>query len=196
MRNVIGIIFLSIFIGSSVYAQSDAAQAKRIEDFKRNDNSGWTIKYFVNEWGDSTDKLFITTLNRIKGTFSSFITTDSDAGLEPIFSLPNNFAFKLYHYDRAIEKNLYSHTVRYSIQLEDSTGQRFVVYASLASGETTFYFDSTDRDTVLNCFLKGGRIRMFIKNLEENLNSYRFSISDTNGFAAAYYALTGKKIIN
>jgi hypothetical protein len=198
MKNVIRVVFLILVICSPVYAQSNAEQAKRIEDFTMNDKSDWAIRYFVDDWGDITNKPYITTLHYITGTFSNSATTDSVARLEPIFSLPNNFNFEIYEYNWGSSPyqpfTFNDNAERYRVQLEDSAGARFTVYASIST--TRFSFDSSDRDTVLNCFLKGGRVRMLLNEIGSGRRSYRFSFSDTNGFVAAYYALTGKKTIN
>jgi hypothetical protein len=160
--------------------QAKEAEKSRIAEYNRKNTSSWEIRYFVDKFDNFTDEAYITT--RITGTFGNSTTNSLVVRL---IITKDNFAFELYEHGISQVRNIFDMNQVYEVFIQDGEKNRYNTVATLRSNQ----FFPDNRNNIYNILLKGGLVKFVVER--KSLNSYKFDIEDTQGFAAAYYALFG-----
>lgn len=113
-------------------AEEEARQAKIEAEQKERErianlqNTGiWTVKHYVDNFGEPTNDTYITNKEPIKGAFSNSATQDSPLIVHFLLEGPQEMAFQLYEYagNNPVKDSGYDN--EYYIYLKDGEGKRY-----------------------------------------------------------------------
>jgi hypothetical protein len=179
MKRLIFIVFiLSVFVAAGLSAQNNS-----------NSVGIWRIHEFVDEFGDKTGEKFISTGDFIRGTFSNSAIKDGQLRAVPIISR-QSFGFQFYEdYFRA--NNVAStfiiiNSATVSVRDKDGNTLRLRGTTPEMSGQRLYIAPFVD---IISALKKGGLVRFSI-NID-NINVYRFDISNADGFDRAFEQIGG-----
>lgn len=167
---------------------------KRIEAAKKADAAAnpdetgmWSVKFYVDEFGNPTSKGYITNKYWIKGKFSNSATTN--ASLNVAFLIDkSDIAIKLYEYAGNNAVKAYS-TTEYTVTMQDKNGKKYSFKATEYKNGDRLYLDSQGESYFLNAVRAGGPISIHIKENKYGLNTYLFTVEDPSYFDNAYNKL-------
>lgn len=150
-------------------------------------NGIWTVKNYVDDFGDPTENKYITNKAYIKGSFSNTATQNSKLNVKFYISSSEYVAFNLYEYAgrNPVKTNGF---VNYRVLIKDNDGKRYDLRAASYKGANIDFKKDVSKK-IHNIFMKGGKIQFKIENLD-NLNSvYEFTIQNANGYDVAFQKL-------
>jgi hypothetical protein len=151
----------------------------------------WSIKYYVDDFGDPTDEGYIAHDYYIKGTFSNSATTDSNLNVFFLISGADNIAVQLYEYAGNNPVKAYG-TNEYQIIVKDSNGQRHSMSGRMYEGGNRVYIDPSFKKNHIskmhNILLAGGEVSVVLRNQEYGLSSYKFKVN-ADGYKNAFTQL-------
>ena len=150
----------------------------------------WMIKYFVDDFGDPTDKGYIASQywKDVKGTFSNSATSNSNLNVDFIIKGKDNIAVKLYEYARNTPVQAYT-SADYSINVKDSNGIKHSMTGRINEGGDRVYFDpDSNINKMHNILMNEGEVSVVITKSEYGLSTYRFKFN-ADGYKNAFYNL-------
>tara|TARA_Y100001935_G_C17130566_1_gene420379 strand:- start:124 stop:747 length:624 start_codon:yes stop_codon:yes gene_type:complete len=151
----------------------------------------WSIKYYVDDFGDPTDEGYIAHDYYIKGTFSNSATTNSNLNVYFLISGADDIAVQLYEYAGNSPVKAYS-TDEYKILIKDSKGLKHSMIGKMYEGGNRIYFDPSFKDNHIskmhNILLDGGEISVVITKEEYGLSTYKFKLK-ADGYKNAFTQL-------
>ena len=151
----------------------------------------WSIKYFVDEFGDPTDQGYIAHDFYIKGVFSNSATTNSNLNVYFLISGADDIAVQLYEYAGRNPVKAFS-TDSYSIVVKDSKGTKHSMTGKMYEGGNRIYFDpSFKKDHISkmhNVFMGGGEVSVVISKSDYGLSTYKFKVN-ADGYKNAFEQL-------
>lgn len=144
----------------------------------------WSIKYYVDQFGDIDYNAPYISSDLLDGTFSNSATTDSP--LKAIFLYDEDVAIKLYEYGDNEVKNSFSSDVKYRVIFKFESGSTSTYLAKMKSGSgdriiLSDFKGSKGEEIVLNHFCNGEIIKVFIEEIDSPICNYLFKV-DGNGF--------------
>ena len=152
----------------------------------------WSLKYFVDEFGDKTDSKYIIISDR-DGSFSNSATQGSLLYVSMLIgsSYLNFPYFKLYEYGRNNPlKGYYSDGHRYTCSIKNSQGVKSSIYLFLA--DDTNFLDIQTNNKLISIFLewveKEEQVKFACFNQEREIEKYLFKLNFT-GYNEAVSAL-------
>lgn len=160
---------------------------------KVEDKSNWTLRYYVDNFGNEMkDKKFLqfTTHN---GTFSNSATTNSKLSVRVTVD-ENNLYIYLAEYGNNVVKNASSSSILYTIEVLDGNGTTHKLNGLLGSdSDRIFCWKNNSGDWVIdhsliNILKKGGIVSIYMYPTDRKIQNYSFKI-DANGFSEAYKKL-------
>lgn len=173
---------------------------KKKEEFESNrpknlKNTGiWSVKNYVDDFGEITDSKYISTQNKIIGNFSNTATQNAKLGVsllieanyshgEEYNNSPSIFIF-LYEYGR---NNPVKSTRKdtYRVKLQDQDGERFDL--SAVNTYDRLVFSEGDSKIIHNALIKGGLLKFVITEIETPTTKYYFEINNAEFYLNAYY---------
>jgi len=138
----------------------------------------WEIKYFVDDFGDPTNKGYIAS-DILSGTFSNSATSNSDLLAYFIISDSSSVAIKLFEYGSNAVK-AYS-TDYYVIKVKNSFGTTYNMNGVIYKGGDRLHIDDSYKKNhtsdMHKILINGGQITMVIKEKEYSLTSYKLSFN-------------------
>lgn len=144
------------------------------------DNTGmWSIRHYVDDFGEPTKQGYISNTNSILGTFSNTATQNSDLKIDFLITNSSNISFQLYEYAGNNPVKAYS-TDSYTVMIQDKDGKRFRLNAENYSDRLTFNSNSSQQ--VHNILLKGGTIKFKVIEIETPTTEYEFSIQNADWY--------------
>ena len=160
----------------------------------------WEIEYYVDEFGDPTNKGYIINKLYIKGYFSNSATTNADLNVR--FLIGEDYvSIKLYEYagNHPIKgnadiyniymkyngKNLYDERKRHNVYRSHLRGDR------LKLSQENRYFRQYFK-IFLDTLKNGGKFQFYIEDYPPS-SEYNFTIEDATGFENAYNHLLSLK---
>jgi hypothetical protein len=158
-------------------------------------NTGiWSVKNYVDDFGEKTDSKFISTQNKIIGNFSNTATQNSKLGVSLVIesnysrgeeynNSPSIFIF-LYEYG---SNNPVKSTRKdtYRVKLQDKDGERFDLSAENTSDRLVF--SEGDSKIIHNALIKGGLLKFVITEIGTPTTNYYFEINNAGFYLNAYY---------
>tara|TARA_B100002003_G_scaffold136455_1_gene126124 strand:- start:518 stop:1066 length:549 start_codon:yes stop_codon:yes gene_type:complete len=152
----------------------------------------WSLKYFVDEFGDKTDNKYIIISDR-DGSFSNSATQGSLLYVRMLIDSRyiDEPYFKLYEYGGGNPlKGYYSDGHRYTCSVKNSQGVKSSIYLFLA--DDTNFLDIQTNNKLKSIFLewveKEGQVKFACFNQERKIEKYLFKL-DFTGYNEAMSAL-------
>lgn len=143
-------------------------------------NDVWEIKYYVDEFQQPTSERYLTTTSPIVGTFSNSATTNSELLVIPLIDA-YSIAFELYEYGRSPVKNIYSHSVDYTMTIRTPDGKDSQYIISLGANADRFFVSSYYADAYNQIKeLLAGEDDFHILLSDEKTTSYLFTVTPGN----------------
>lgn len=164
---------------SSTTSEEDGVSDVSEDVSETSDENSWKLKYYVDEFGDSTYEKYINYVGL--GTFSNTATTNSTL----LFSILCDYSLnlKLYEYGSNLVTNSYSHSIEYKILVKDDNGMKSEYEGKMSS-------ESGDRikiwgSELIEKFKSNKTLKFHIVNNDRPTTTYDFTI-DTSGFKEVY----------
>ena len=140
----------------------------------------WDVSYFVDDFGDPTDKGYISNTEYLKGTFSNSATSNSKLNALMIIKPKGDIAIVLYEYAGRTPVKAYR-TTEYSILVKDSKGIKHKMEGRMYKGGDRIYFDPSTKNEYDNkmhkILLDEGEISVVITKDEYGLDKYALKIN-------------------
>jgi len=172
-------------------AKKKEAAEKEIQRLANLNNTGiWTIRYYVDDFGEPTKEGYVSNTNKIRGTFSNTATEDSELDVVFLISNSSNISLKLFEYAGDNPVKAYSLEL-YHVYIQDKDGNRVLLTATNRSDRLSF--DQTESRQVHKILLKGGLIKFRIEEFETSTTQYSFNIQNADYYDNAYRILTERK---
>lgn len=202
MKKLIFIIFVTFSLGvnAQIIATVDDSSKKVIlksdgtweYQGQKNNFKGdgiWSIKYFIDDFGDPTDEGYIAHDYYIKGTFSNSATTNTSLNIFMIVKAQNDISVQLYEYAGNTPVQAYSST-EYQINIKDSNGKKHLLEGKMYEGGNRVYFDPSSKVNKFHeILLNEGEISVVLKNNQYGgVSSYKYKFN-ANGYKNVYNEL-------
>ena len=152
----------------------------------------WEMDEYIDKFKEKNGKKFFTNRETIKGTFSNSATEDSKLGVELLSDLEGVYV-QLYEYGKTLKKNSSSSSNTFSIDIRDKVGGRHELSGTMYAGANRVSLDKEWIEDFHAIMKKGGPIKFLIKNDSRSVESYFFTIPQTDGYENALRMLTEKK---
>jgi len=167
--------------------RKEAQEKERIKLENLNNTGMWSVGYYVDSFGESTNDGYIINTKPISGTFSNTATQDSKLNVDFLISNSSNISIQLYEYARnnPVKEN-YS-TRQYIVLAKDKDGNELDLNAGNSSDRLKF--NKLDSRQIHNAFMKGGNLKFVIWELENSTTKYKFSIQNADWYDNAYRKL-------
>ena len=150
-------------------------------------DSLFTIKYFVDAFGDQTEKGYITQKTRSSGTFSNSATTNSKINWYIILA-KNEISFVIFEYERTRLTGSSGYPDYYNVSIKTEDGMVEDFYCSNSSDRISV--SKKDFDRFIQTILKEGTIKISIKeSTKYSASSYNLGAVDFSGVKELYNSL-------
>ncbi len=168
--------------------RKEAEEKERIRLANINNTGMWSVRHYVDDFGEPTKQGYITNTSSIKGTFSNTATQDSKLNVDFLISNSSDVAIQLYEYAGNNPVKAYSSDA-YRVLIQDKNGNRLKLRAVNYSDRLSF--DKTSSRKVHNVLMKGGTIKFKIIEIDTPTTEYEFTIPNADWYKNAYRKLKG-----
>ncbi len=168
--------------------RKEAAEKERIRLENINNTGIWSVRYYVDDFGEPTKQGYIRNTNFISGTFSNTATQNSDLNVKFLISNSSDISIMLYEYARNNPVKAYS-SESYRVLIQDKDGNRLKLKATNYSDRLSF--DKTSSRKVHSVLMKGGTIKFRIYEIDTPTTEYDFQIQKADWYENAYAKLKG-----
>ena len=174
--------------------QKRAADEQERQRLASLQNTGvWEMDEYIDKFKEKTGEKFLSHRETIKGTFSNSATEDSKLDVELLADL-KGVSIQLYEYGRNLKKNSSSSSSNtFSIDIRDKNGGRHEFSGTMYAGAAQVSLDKKWTADFHAIMKKGGPIKFLIRNDSRRVESYFFTILQTDGYENALRMLTEKK---
>jgi|GEM_PF-1790129 len=165
--------------------KKEAEEKERARLANLNNTGMWTIKYYVDAFGEETKTAYITNTDRIHGSFSNTATQDSKLDVTFLIDKPPVISMKLFEYAGSNPLKVISKEI-YTVYVQDKDGERQLLYAENHSDRLTLdvpYLDEAGSRKLHNALLKGGTLKFRIRDASRSV--YDFTIQNADGYENA-----------
>ncbi len=170
--------------------QREAEEKERYRLANLNNTGMWKLKYYVDDFGESTKEALITNSELIKGLFSNTATTNSNLNVKFLIDNELSISIKLFEYGGNNPVKAYS-SQDYTIYIQDKDGQRFKLNAYNSSDRLTML--PSDSLILHNALIKGGTIKFKIIDNRISSTEYSFIIDNADWYSNAFELLKATK---
>jgi hypothetical protein len=152
------------------------------------ENTGiWEVRYYVDEFGDETDKGYISTKELLSGVFSNSATTNSELIANFLISDSTSVAISLYEYGSTKVK-AYS-DIYYDIFIKLDDGSKVTCTGIMKKQGDRIYLDNKNRlkhktTIVHSALMTNKKLTLLIKE-QDSLSQYKIIIDNTLGYENA-----------
>jgi len=165
--------------------------------YGQNNHGNWVIKNELDDFGDKTDDIYLTTLNPIIGTYNDVYNTE--AQLNIVIKIKKiiydgriyNYIYIIPYLGRNKKLGIISASKReYSILIKANDGNVYSWSEYYYEKDNAFRIMDA-KDMFLDILKRGGNIKFMIKTHEneKNKESYLFEINNANNFNSIYNEL-------
>lgn len=156
----------------------------------------WSIGHYVDNFGEPTEKGYITNTNTIRGIFSNTATQDSKLNVRFLINnsqgIPSIF-IQLYEYasNNPVKASYNDKThwgIPYIVLIQDKNGKRKELIAMNRSDRLKIFHES-DAQELHNVFMKGGTVKFRIIERGTPTTQYKFKIQNADGYNIVYEKL-------
>lgn len=170
--------------------QREAEEKERYRLANLNNTGMWKLKYYVDDFGESTKEALITNDELIKGLFSNTATTNSNLNVKFLIDNESSISIKLFEYGGNNPVKAYS-SQDYTVYIQDKDGQRFKLNAYNFSDRLTML--PSDSLILHNALIKGGTIKFKIIYNRVSSTEYSFIIDNADWYTNAFELLKATK---
>ncbi len=167
--------------------RKEAEEKERIRLANLNKTGMWTIRYYVDEFGEPTKEGYISNKYLIRGTFSNTATQDSELDVRFLITNSSDISIKLFEYAGNNPVKAYSYD-SYTVLVQDKDGKRLKLSAVNYSSDR-LSFDKTASRQVHNALMKGGTLKFRITENDTPTTQYQFTIQKADWYENAYRKL-------
>lgn len=167
----------------------EAEEKERIRLANINNTGMWTVRHYVDDFGELTKEGYISNTSMITGAFSNTATQNSALNVRFLISNSSDISIKLFEYARNNPVKAYS-SESYRVLIQDKDGNRLKLKATNYSDRLSF--DKTTSRKVHKIFMKGGTVKFKIVEIDTPTTEYQFTISKADWYENAYRKLSGK----
>lgn len=187
----------SIIIDKNLGFDIEAPSIENYQGENLADYGNWELAYFVDEFYEPTNEMYVRNKKPFKGLFDNDAVNDKDLSAYVFVDLnvnasvanPENFFvwFRLLEYGEFRLKNTTDEGKMYNIRVMDADGTKYVFEGYMNPQQDYITpINSTECYKLIQILQKGGTIRFVITDPENDFVNYRFTIEDATGFASAY----------
>ncbi|PKQ60134.1 hypothetical protein BZG02_20615 [Labilibaculum filiforme] len=166
--------------------KKEAEEKERIRLENLNNTGMWSVRYYVDEFGEKTNQGYISNSLSIKGSFSNTATQDSRLNVDFLISNSSKISFQLYEYAGNNPVKAYS-SESYRVLIQDKDGNRHKLTATNYSDRLSF--DKTSSRKVHGILMKGGTIKFKVVEIDTPTTEYDFTIQKADWYDNAYKKL-------
>lgn len=162
---------------------------KDLEYIKANaNNTGmWTVRHYVDKFGDPTKQGYISTNIPIYGKFSNSATQNSKLRVNLMFNSYKDMTIQLFEYNGKNPVKGYTN-LYYSIYVKSDSSKIELPGTKNINYSDRIKLDEESSKTLHNILKKGGKVSFVIKQ-NNSLSEYQFTLNDTNWYYNAYKKL-------
>lgn len=168
--------------------RKDAEEKERIRLANINNTGMWSVRYYVDEFGEPTKQGYITNTTSIKGVFSNTATQGSKLNVDFLINSYSKISIKLYEYagNNPVKSNARMWD-SYEVLMQDKDGKRLELKARNSSDRLTF--DKTYSRKLHKALMKGGKVKFRIRKIGRWTTQYEFTIQKADWYDNAYRKL-------
>lgn len=166
--------------------RKEAEEKERIRLANINNTGMWTVRHYVDEFGEPTKQGYISNTSSINGTFSNTATQNSALNVDFLISNSSKISIQLYEYAGNNPVKAYS-SESYRVLIQDKDGNRLKLTTTNYSDRLSF--DKTASRQVHNVLMKGGTIKFKIYEIDTPTTEYDFTIQKADWYENAYTKL-------
>ncbi len=159
------------------------------------DNFGmWEIGYFVDDFGEPTEKGYIRPKSMILGTFSNDFTQDSELGVDFIISSSESVDIRFYEYGNSLKKT--NSNISYKVQVKEQGGD--ITTLSAYHNYDRLRFTPSESTKLYNILKLGGVIKFNIVgsySFNNKSGEYKFIVENATGFEKIASKLLENKLV-
>lgn len=164
----------------------EAKEKERVRLANLNKTGMWSVRYYVDDFGEPTKKGYIKNTKLIRGTFSNTATQDSKLDVNFLISDSESISIQLYEYAGNNPVKAYS-SESYIVLVQDKDGNRLKLKA--VNYSERLRFNGYDSKKIHNALMKGGTLKFRITEVNTQTTQYNFSIKNADLYTNAYRKL-------
>ena len=149
------------------------------------------MNHYVNDFGDKTEKGYITNVGFIAGSFSNSATQDSPLNVQFLIDKDMDASIQLFEYAGNNPVKAYDYD-SYSVNVKDRDGKALRLRGTnYKSNRLTI--EKPDSKKLHDALLKGGKLQFMIRESDSPTTVYNFTIDNADGYLDAREELRGVK---
>lgn len=160
---------------------------KREQIANINKSNIWTIRHYVDEFGDKTKVKYITNKAKIVGSFSNVATQNSKLYADLLINSSNDISILLYEYGGNNPVKGYSYKDEYLVYIQDNNKKKYELTGSNYSDRLSLSTESSKK--LHKALSKGGTIKFRIVEKKRQTTQYAFNILNSKYYTNAYRIL-------
>lgn len=171
----------------SIKAMNDSIAAREAAERERLNTGIWRTAKFVDDFGDFTDKRYLTFKNRILGSFSN--TAVQNRTLHVLFIIQDSteIAYKLFEYGGTNPvKGYHRGGEIYPVRVKKPDGEVVGLSSTLYNDADRLHFSKQSAIKLHKILKEGGKIQFSLYNSNRSTSKYNFVISDAKHYWKAY----------
>lgn len=158
------------------------------EKLKKENNMGiWEVDYYVDQFGEKTGKIFVTTSKLIWGRFSNTATENSDLLAKIYIDSFDKVSIQLFEY--AGDNSVKDSGQQYIVDVKNDQSEYLSMLAYNNSDRLVIHKD--DSNNLNKLLLHSSWVKFVITNRTYSTSKYYFEIPDISGFKNAYRKVEG-----
>lgn len=162
------------------------------EHFGRKTQAGeqWEMRYYLDEFGNQTDRPYVINRTNFSGTFSNSATTDAKLKAA-VYVEQNMVSISLLEYGDNLVHGYYSDGHQYEVNVLTSTGDAIGMQGILAQGGSGILLNDYSA-RFIDLLKEGGELKVSMKETTHgSMDTYLFTIPASSDFAEIYAATFG-----
>lgn len=160
-------------------------EKREIESGIKDSSTLWSIRSYVDDFGDETEEKYIGFDKYIVGTFSNSATTDSELYVQFLIDKANGVAIQLLEYGNSFVK-AFSDT-DYSITVKKESGEKFTTSGTMPKNDDRIY--CSDNSAIIDAISSGEDVSFYIEISNGGMSTYLFTIPGDLSFKEKYDSL-------
>jgi len=173
------LIALSTKLEKEIQKKRAAEKAEKTRLANLNKTGIWTNSFYVDDFGEPTNKPYITNSQYVSGFFSNTATQDSKLNVKFLISGRSDISIQLYEYARKNPVKSYGDSINhnYSVLIKDKDGKKYKLSAK--NWTERLSFGKAHAKRLHKILMKGGMVSFRIINTDTGSDQYGFEINAT-----------------
>lgn len=144
----------------------------------------WGYNYYVDsQFGEKTDKWFITTHELLDGTFENSATENSPLLVKILYDCNDEITIFLYEYadeDNLVKNSSSQYKDYYKIVVKNEKGQTYEARGQMWAGDDRIFVIDTYHSSVLDLMKTSKTLKFYIEYEDSPTTQYRFEVDMSN----------------